>query len=117
VQREIMESAYRAQKAVDAGDAIVVGVNRYASDQPAPLPVFTLDPSVEREQTERVRAVRASRSRQACESALDAVTRAARTGDNLMPWVVNAVEQHATLGEIADALRLVFGEYQDTSVG
>jgi methylmalonyl-CoA mutase N-terminal domain/subunit len=77
--------------------------------------VFALDPSVERDQVERVRAVRAGRGASECRSALDAVEQAALTGDNLVPVVIEAVEKKATLGEISDALRRVFGEYQDAS--
>jgi methylmalonyl-CoA mutase N-terminal domain/subunit len=77
--------------------------------------VFALDPSVERDQVERLRALRARRSATECRSALNAVEHAARTGDNLVPVVIEAVEKSATLGEISDALRHVFGEYQDAS--
>jgi methylmalonyl-CoA mutase N-terminal domain/subunit len=77
--------------------------------------VFRVDPAVEASQIERVRAVRAGRTEPAWRSALDAVEQAARGGDNLMPPIITAVERHATVGEIADTLRTVFGEYQDSS--
>jgi methylmalonyl-CoA mutase N-terminal domain/subunit len=77
--------------------------------------VFSVDVSVERDQIERVRALRASRSASECQSALDAVAQAARRGDNLVPSVIEAVEKRATLGEISDAMRRVFGEYQDVA--
>ena len=111
IQREIQDSAYVAQQAIDSGTAVVVGVNRFVDAQPARVDTFRMSPDVEREQIERVRAVRAGRSEQAWRTALDAVERAARGTDNLVPVIVAAVEQHATLGEIADRLRLVFGEY------
>jgi len=114
VQREIQDSAYRAQQAIDAGQAIVVGVNRYGDTEPGPG-VFRLDPSVEQAQIDRVRAVRATRDRSACQAALGAVERAARSGDNLVPVVIDAVDRHATLGEVADAMRRVFGEYRDAT--
>ncbi len=115
IQREIQESAYRAQLDIDTGDAVVVGVNRFAEGSGGDLvvPVFAIDPEVEREQVARVRALRASRSQPACRSALDTVERAARDGSNLMPPIVAAVEARATVGEIADALRTVFGEYAE----
>jgi methylmalonyl-CoA mutase N-terminal domain/subunit len=113
IQREIRESAYRAQQAVDAGEAVVVGVNRYTDETGDGAPdVFQIDPELERRQIERIRAVRASRSASAWRQSLDAVERAARGTDNLMPPVIAAVEQQATVGEIADTLRRVFGEYQ-----
>jgi methylmalonyl-CoA mutase N-terminal domain/subunit len=113
VQSEIQDAAYRAQQAIDTGAAIVVGVNRFADETPADVDVFRVDPEMERRQIERVRAVRASRSEQEWRVALAAVERAARDGGNLVPPIVAAVETHATLGEIADTMRGVFGEYQD----
>jgi methylmalonyl-CoA mutase, N-terminal domain len=116
IQREIQDSAYRAQQALDRGtDLVVVGVNRYNESAAQPLGVFSLDPSVERAQVDRVRAFRASRSASECQSALTAVERAARGADNLVPVVIEAIEKRATLGEISDTLRSVFGEYQDIS--
>jgi methylmalonyl-CoA mutase N-terminal domain/subunit len=112
VAQQIHESAYRAQRAVDAGDAVVVGVNRYAVAAGSPADVFRTNPEMERQQVERVRAVRAGRSEIEWRAALDAVERAARGTDNLVPAVISAVEKHATLGEIADTMRRVFGEYE-----
>jgi methylmalonyl-CoA mutase N-terminal domain/subunit len=114
IQREIQDSAYRAQQALEGGTDVVVGVNRFGDSEPQTLAIFTLDPSVERDQVERVRALRASRSAGEYRSALEAIERAARGSDNLVPVVIEAVEKKATLGEISDALRRVFGEYQDT---
>jgi methylmalonyl-CoA mutase N-terminal domain/subunit len=115
IQREIRESAYRAQQAIDSGATVVVGVNRYFDDAAGPEAesrVFAIDPSVEQAQIDRLRARRASRDEDAWRRSLDAVEQAARGGDNLVPPVLTAVEQHATVGEIADTLRRVFGEYQ-----
>ncbi len=115
IQREIQEAAYRAQQAIDAGDAVVVGVNRFAGDdtRTGDAHIFHIDPEVERRQVARVRAVRAGRSESDWRAALDAVESAARGAANLVPPVMAAVEKRATLGEIADAMRGVFGEYQD----
>jgi methylmalonyl-CoA mutase N-terminal domain/subunit len=129
VRRQIQEEAYRAQQAVDAGTAIVVGVNRFQSREPGVgsegtgvgsrrlVDSFVIDPALERQQIERLRAVRAGRSESDWTNALDAVDRAARDGSNLVPPIIAATEKHATLGEIADRLRSVFGEYQDASSG
>jgi methylmalonyl-CoA mutase N-terminal domain/subunit len=118
IQREIQESAYRAQLAIDTGEAVVVGVNRFAdgADSRGRIEVFRVDPDVERLQMERVRAVRGSRSGTECERALALVAAAARDGSNLVPPIVAAVEAKATLGEIADAMRLVFGVYEETGL-
>jgi methylmalonyl-CoA mutase N-terminal domain/subunit len=125
IQREIQDAAYRAQQAIDAGEAVVVGVNRFTDDTSTPettgvrpgppISLFRVDPEIERRQVERVRAVRASRSAAEWRTALDAVDRAARDGANLVPPILAAVEARATLGEIADTMRTVFGEYHDAS--
>ena len=128
VRRQIQDEAYRAQQAIDTGAAIVVGVNRFGTgDSTAVKPgeprtqspelraSFAINPELEEQQIERVRAVRAGRSEHDWSTALAAVDRAARDGSNLVPPILVATEKHATLGEIADTLRRVFGEYQDAS--
>ena len=107
IQRQIQDAAYLAQQAIDAGDAVVVGVNRYADDGSARRrDVFRIDPAIERQQIERVRAVRAGRSEQRlAQRRSTASSAAARDGDNLVPPIIAAVEAHATLGEIADTMR------------
>jgi methylmalonyl-CoA mutase N-terminal domain/subunit len=116
IQREIQESAYKAQVAIDAGETVVVGVNAFTEPlRGAAMTTLRIDPDIERQQVERVRAVRASRSVTACRTALAAVTAAARAGNNLLPSVIDAVDARATVGEIADALREVFGEYRETA--
>jgi methylmalonyl-CoA mutase N-terminal domain/subunit len=115
VQREIQESAYRAQQAIDSGEATVVGVNRFTTEEPAAIEVFRIDPAIERQQIERVRELRASRDTAAWQAALDEVTAAARESRNLMPAMIAAVEARATVGEISDAMRRVFGEHEETT--
>jgi methylmalonyl-CoA mutase N-terminal domain/subunit len=113
IQREIQDAAYRAQQQVDSGAAVVVGVNRYAADDERGIDVLRIDAEIERRQKERLQTVRASRDAAAWREALDAVTAAARDGSNLMPPIIQAVESRATIGEISDALRLVFGEHKE----
>jgi methylmalonyl-CoA mutase N-terminal domain/subunit len=116
IQREIQESAYRAQLAVDSGAAAVVGVNKFAATSDgAAIRTLTIDPDVERQQIDRLRAVRTSRSADAWRTALAAVTQAARDGSNLVPPIIAAVDAYATVGEIADAMRDVFGEFKETA--
>jgi methylmalonyl-CoA mutase N-terminal domain/subunit len=115
VQREIQEAAYAWQRAVEAKQQVVVGVNAFRSEDP-PVPVMKVDPALEARQVARVQALRKERSAAAATRALDAVRAAARGKDNLMPVVVDAVKAEATLGEISDALRDVFGEYRETVV-
>ena len=116
IQRQIQESAYRAQLSVDAGESIVVGVNRYQTDQASTIELFEIDPELERRQAARVKSLRAERDGTDWRAALDAVTSAARGRDNLVPLIVSAVEARATVGEIADTLRGVFGEYREVSL-
>jgi methylmalonyl-CoA mutase N-terminal domain/subunit len=116
IQRQIQESAYKAQLAVDGGTAVVVGVNRYETDEERGVEVFRVDPDLERQQVARVRRVRAERDAPAWRAALDAVAAAAGRRDNLLPPLIAAVEARATVGEIADTLRGVFGEYREASL-
>jgi methylmalonyl-CoA mutase N-terminal domain/subunit len=116
VQRAIQDAAYQAQKAIDSGDAVVVGVNRFMSTDPVNIETLQIDPTVEREQVDRLCQLRSSRSACDWRAALDAVSLAAASGDNLMPPLIAAVEAKATVGEISDTLRQQFGEYRE-SVG
>jgi len=116
IQREIQESAYRAQQQIDRGDQVVVGVNRFASDEPSGIDVLHIDPDIEHRQTERVRAFRASRDTGAWRAALDALATGAGGSANLVPLVIDAVEARATLGEISDTLRSVLGEHKEIDV-
>ena len=113
IQRQIQDAAYAAQQEIDSGTSVVVGVNRFVDDRPATPDVFTMDPALEGRQIERVRAIRAGRSSTDWQQAIDAVERAAKGGENLVPPVLDAVNAHATLGEIADTLRRVFGEHKE----
>jgi methylmalonyl-CoA mutase N-terminal domain/subunit len=112
-QREIERAAYDYQKAVEAGEEVVVGVNRFQIKEETTIPILKIDPAFERAQVERLRKVRAERNAAAAMGALSEVERAARSGENLMPRIIAAVEAYATLGEVADAMRRVFGEYSE----
>jgi methylmalonyl-CoA mutase, N-terminal domain len=114
VQREIQNAAYAYQQAVDAKEAIVVGVNQFASDKEVTVPIQRIDEALEHRQVERMRALRLRRDAGVHAAALRHVEDAARNGQNLMPPILNAVESYATVGEIAGALRRVFGEYRES---
>jgi methylmalonyl-CoA mutase N-terminal domain/subunit len=115
VQREIQEAAYAWQRQVESKAQVVVGVNAFRSDDP-PVTVMRVDPAVEAEQTERLRGFKQGRSAAAAAAAVGAVRAAAKGKENLMPLILAAVKAEATLGEISDALRDVFGEYRETVV-
>jgi methylmalonyl-CoA mutase N-terminal domain/subunit len=114
IQRQIQESAYAAQRKIDSGESIVVGVNRHTDKGSMSQPLFRVDPEGERRQIERVRRMRSSRDGSACQVALAGVRAAAAGDGNLVPPIIAAAEAMATVGEIADTLRGVFGEYEET---
>ncbi|HVJ09587.1 MAG TPA: methylmalonyl-CoA mutase family protein [Acidisarcina sp.] len=116
VQQEIQDAAYAYQRRVDSGEAVVVGVNRFATENEAAIPIQRIAEDLERRQVERVRALRARRDPAKHATALAAVVDRARSGANLMPVILEAVESYATVGEVATALRSVFGEYQESVV-
>jgi methylmalonyl-CoA mutase N-terminal domain/subunit len=116
IQRQIQDSAYKAQVAVDAGESVVVGVNQYQADGSARVEMFELEPAIERQQVDRVREVRRTRDQPTWQAALAAVESAAGRRDNLVPHIIAAVEARATVGEISDALRRVFGEYREAGL-
>jgi methylmalonyl-CoA mutase N-terminal domain/subunit len=112
--REIHEAAFRWQKRVESGEEIVIGVNRYTAANDSPPPIFRVDESLRAERAERLRALRAARDSTAVGRALAAVEAAARSDANLLPPILEAVERRATLGEISDRLRLVFGTFRES---
>jgi methylmalonyl-CoA mutase N-terminal domain/subunit len=116
VQQEIQKSAYEYQKAVDSGAQVVVGVNRFQADQERVIPTLQVDPDIERTQVARLNALRAGRDAGKGSVALADVERRARGKENLMPAILAAAEAYATVGEISDALRRAFGEYQESVV-
>ena len=113
-QREIQESAYQYQKAVERGDQAIVGVNKYQmTEEPAEVPILVIDESVREHQVERLEQTRTRRDKGAVASALEKLKQAARSNENTMPATIEAVRAYATLGEICDALRDVYGLYEE----
>jgi methylmalonyl-CoA mutase N-terminal domain/subunit len=114
-QRQIQESAYRVQQAIEAGDQVVVGVNRFRDEAglSVPPPIQRIDPDGERRQIERVRRVRAERDDAAWNATLGRLEECARGGENLMPAMIEAVSAYATVGEISDRLRTAWGEHRE----
>ncbi|HEX5719934.1 MAG TPA: methylmalonyl-CoA mutase family protein [Thermoanaerobaculia bacterium] len=115
-QREIADAAYRHQLAVEEGRQKVVGVNAFASDVEVPTELLRIDPAAERDQVERLRALRDRRDAARAGTALQALSAAAGEDRNLMPAILDCVRAEITLGEIADALRQVYGEYKEASL-
>ncbi len=113
-QREIQDSAYHYQKAVERGEQVIVGVNKYAmTDEPAEVPILVIDESVRTHQVERLEQTRTTRDSGAVANALEKLKTAARKNENTMPSTIDAVRAYATLGEICSALRDVYGIYEE----
>ena len=112
-QREIQDAAYKAQKAIESKEALVVGVNEFVIPAESPIPTLTINPKIEAEQVARLAAFRSRRDAAAVERRRAELVAGARDGRNLMPVIVDAVNDHVTLGEIIESLRGVFGEYRE----
>jgi methylmalonyl-CoA mutase N-terminal domain/subunit len=116
VQQEIQNAAYEYQQAVDRLEAVVVGVNRFTVAQEKAVPIQHIAEGLEQKQVERLRALRAKRDAKPWQDSIRAVEDAARSSENLMPRILAAVEANATVGEISDAMRKVYGEYKEAVV-
>jgi len=116
VQGEIQKAAYEFQRAVEKKEQIVVGVNDFIAEEPRTIPTLRIDAEIERSQIARLNALRAKRDSALAKAALAELQRRAATTENLLPAILAAVEAYATVGEISDALRRVFGEYQESVV-
>ena len=115
-QREIQESAYQYQKALERGDQTIVGVNKYEMEDELEIPTMVIDESVHRHQLERLERTRAKRDNGAVSKTLDRLRKAAQLNENTMPATIDAVRAYATLGEICSALRDVYGIYEEPAI-
>jgi methylmalonyl-CoA mutase N-terminal domain/subunit len=112
IQNEIARSAYEYQRKVETGKKIIVGVNKFQEDEKNTAPAFRVDDSIRRIQTEKLVSLKNNRDPAKCDQLLQILNDKASSGENIMPAVIDAVENYCTLGEIADTLREVFGEYK-----
>jgi len=111
IQKEIQDSAYAYQKGVEAGELVVVGLNKFHEEEAPPKKLLRVDPTVQESQVAKLETLKAERDNMAVKAAIEEIKNCARGNDNLMPSIMGAVKCYATLGEICDALRDVFGEY------
>lgn len=116
MQREIQAAAYTYQREIETQERVIVGVNQFASGEEPPVDLLRVNPAIEERQSERLGRLRSERNAEATRAALERVEAAARDGGNLMPSIIDAVRNWATLGEISDAMRGVFGQYQPVNV-
>jgi methylmalonyl-CoA mutase N-terminal domain/subunit len=112
-QKEIADAAYKYQLELDRGQKVIVGVNKYATQEEIPIPTLKIDEKVDMNQKERLKEVKRKRNTDAVKKHLKEITEAARDGENLMPFIINAVREYATVGEISDVFREVYGIYRD----
>ena len=117
MQREIQNSAYQHQMAVEKNERTIVGINDYVVEEQSEPEILRVDPSVEKDQISRLAAVKKRRDDQRVQQTLAHVATAAKGSDNLLPFIIDAVKAYATLGEICDTMRAVFGEYQEKFTG
>ncbi len=115
-QRQIADSAYRYQRSLERRSRLLVGVNCFKEEDRVKVPIFKIDPRIERDQIERVKRLRASRNQGQVERTLEDLRQAAKSATNLMPYVIDCVKAEATLGEIIGALKEVFGEYTEPKI-
>ena len=115
IQREIQDSAYQYQKEIEKGKRVVVGVNKFQVDEQSPMDLLRVDPAVRASQIDRLKTLKSERDNNKVKNILSDLKKAAEGSDNLMPCILDAVKAYATLGEICDELRGVFGEYQPVS--
>ncbi len=112
-QKEIADAAYRYQLELDRGEKVIVGVNKYLNDNEKHMQILKIDEEVDNKQRERLREIKRKRDNEAVRKHLGAIAEAAREGKNLMPFIINAVREYATVGEISDVFREVYGIYRD----
>jgi methylmalonyl-CoA mutase N-terminal domain/subunit len=115
IQREIQESAYRYQKEIEKGERVVVGLNRFQVQEEKPTNLLRVDPAVGVSQTEKLKKLRSERDKEKVLNSLTSLKKAAQSAENLMVPILDAVKAYATLGEVCDVLREVFGEYQQVN--
>ena len=111
IQQQIADAAYQYQKDIETGEKVLVGVNRFTQPEETVQNVFRVDDAIRKQQIEKLIRLKAERNNEDVSRALQNLTRAAQGNENLMPYILTAVECYATLGEIADNLRNIFGEY------
>ncbi|MFQ6074234.1 MAG: methylmalonyl-CoA mutase family protein, partial [Candidatus Bathyarchaeia archaeon] len=116
MQREIVESAYRYQKEVESKEKVIVGVNEFTTEKEEPIKILRVDPAIEERQIEKLNKIKRERNSREVKGALNKLYHATEHNENLLPIVISAVKKQATLGEICDVLRTVYGEYKAPTI-
>jgi len=116
VQKNIQEASYNYMQSIEKNERVIVGVNKFEAKEETPIPLLRVDPIIEKNQTEKLNKVKASRNNDKVKASLKVLQNAASGSDNLMPHIIDCVKEYASLGEICDTLRGVFGEYKENVV-
>jgi methylmalonyl-CoA mutase N-terminal domain/subunit len=116
MQREIVESAYQHQKEVESKQKAIVGLNQFRTEEETPIRILRVNPEVEKNQIKKLQVLKRKRSQKKVAVALDQLRKAAEANVNLMPFMVEAVKEYATLGEICNVLREIYGEHKASTV-
>jgi len=116
MQREIVESAYQHQKEVEGKQRTIVGLNQFRTEEETPIKILRVNPEVEKSQIRKLQALKRKRNHKKVTVALDQLQKGAEANVTLMPFMVNAVKEYATLGEICDVLREIYGEHKASTV-
>ncbi|MBS4534702.1 methylmalonyl-CoA mutase family protein [Clostridium sp. D2Q-14] len=112
IQKEIMDAAYNYQKDIESGENIVVGMNKFQAEEEAPKDLLKVDPAVGEMQKDRIKALKEERDNEAVSDKLENLRKACESDENVMPYIIDAVKEYATLGEICGVMREIFGEYE-----
>jgi len=116
IQREIVESAYKYQREVETKQRIIVGVNEFITEEKVPIEILKIDPKIEETLVERLKMIKRQRDNAKVKETLEELKKAAEKDENLMPTILKAVKAYATVGEICDVLREVYGEYKPPTI-
>ena len=111
-QMEISDAAYKFQRQIDSGEKIMIGINKYVTEEDVEIPFLEIDDTVEKEQIERLNAVRRKRDSRKVRECLDDIRNACKKGENVMPYCIEAVKNYCSVQEICDVYREVYGEYR-----
>jgi methylmalonyl-CoA mutase N-terminal domain/subunit len=115
-QKEIAENAFKQQKEIESGERVIVGLNKYKIEEEVPIKMFKVDPKIQKKQMDRLKEVKKNRNNDRVKKILKNIKDSANDGENIVPSILNAVKEYATIGEITDSLKDIFGEHREEMI-
>ena len=115
-QKEIAENAFKQQKEIESGERVIVGLNKYRIEEEVPIKMFKVDPNIQKKQMDRLKEVKKNRNNDRVKKILKNIKDSANDGENIVPSILNAVKEYATIGEITDSLKDIFGEHREEMI-